>query len=67
MTSLIRQIQEKDVPAVAALYRKCCGPNYPYQDFYKPDWVKKGVFDDYLFWLVIIKVFVDVRDTKLKR
>ncbi len=48
----IRQINEGDVNDVINIFRRNYGDSYPYQDFYKPDWVKKGIYNDDLFWLV---------------
>ena len=48
----VRSIQESDVDPVIDIYLNCYGENYPYKDFYKQSWIKKGVFADEIHWLV---------------
>lgn len=48
----VRDIDEYDVERVIAIYRAVYGDDFPFQDFYDARWVKKGVFDDDIVWLV---------------
>jgi len=48
----LRPIDEQDIDQVIEIYRGCYGDDYPYKDFYKPTWIKKGVFDDSITWVV---------------
>jgi GNAT superfamily N-acetyltransferase len=47
-----RAIDEKDIDQVVEIYRACYGDDYPFKDFYEPTWIKKGVFDDSIEWIV---------------
>ncbi len=48
----IRSITEEDVPRVIELYRAVYEESFPIQDFYDARWIKKGVFDDDICWLL---------------
>ena len=48
----IRLIEEGDAEATVELYRAVYGDDFPFQQFYDATWVKKGVFDDSMCWLV---------------
>lgn len=52
----IRPITENDVDGVINLYKICYGESYPYQDFYKPHWIKKGIYNDSMYWLIAEEV-----------
>lgn len=43
---------ESDVERVIEIYRAVYGEDFPFQEFYDPRWVKKGVFDDDIAWIV---------------
>ncbi len=47
-----RPILEQDVEQVIQIFKANYGASYPYQDFYEPEWVKRGIYNDDLFWLV---------------
>jgi len=49
---VIRRVAEDDVGAVVELYRAVYGDSFPYREFYDAQWIKKGVFDDDMVWLV---------------
>ena len=48
----IRPACETDVGAVVDLYRAVYGDSFPFREFYDAEWIKKGVFDDDIVWLV---------------
>ena len=48
----IRPIEERDIEAVIALYRKVYGADFPFREFYEPAWVRKGIYDDGIAWSV---------------
>ena len=48
----IRSIEDEDVDRVIDIYKSSYGDDYPYKDFYKAAWVRKGVYSDDLTWLV---------------
>jgi GNAT superfamily N-acetyltransferase len=48
----IRTIYETDVNDVITIYRTVYGDDFPFQEFYDARWVKKGVYDDDIIWLV---------------
>ena len=35
-----------------SLYQTVYGDDFPFQEFYDATWVKKGVFDDKIVWIV---------------
>ena len=49
---VVREILEGDVDRVIALYRAVYGDDFPFQEFYDATWIKKGIFDDSVLWLV---------------
>jgi len=49
---VIRPVTEVDVGAVVELYRAVYGDSFPYREFYDAQWIKKGVFDDDMVWVV---------------
>ena len=49
----IRLIREDDIEQVIGLFRKNYGDEYIYQEFYDPQWVKRGIYSDNILWLVI--------------
>lgn len=49
---VIRNAEETDVEAVIGLYRAVYGDSFPFREFYDSRWVKKGVFDDDIVWVV---------------
>ncbi len=48
----VRSIDEADVERVIEIYRAVYGDDFPFQEFYDARWVKKGVFDDDICWMV---------------
>ncbi|MEW6570397.1 MAG: GNAT family N-acetyltransferase [Nitrospirota bacterium] len=48
----VRRIEEADVERVIDIYRSIYDEDFPFQEFYNARWVKKGVFDDNIIWLV---------------
>jgi len=48
----VRLIIDKDVNEIINIFRKNYGDNYPYREFYKPDWVLRGIYNKSLLWLV---------------
>jgi GNAT superfamily N-acetyltransferase len=48
----VRDIAESDVERVIAIYRAVYGDDFPFREFYDARWVKKGVFDDNVAWVV---------------
>lgn len=48
----IRPIDEGDIQGVIALYRKVYGDDFPFKQFYEPAWVRKGIYDDNISWIV---------------
>lgn len=48
----IRPVSEHDVEAVIDLYRTVYGDSFPFREFYDSQWIKKGIFDDDIVWLV---------------
>ena len=48
----IREIDERDVEQTTEVYRAVYGDDFPFQEFYDARWVKKGVFDDNIEWVV---------------
>ncbi|MCC7493533.1 MAG: GNAT family N-acetyltransferase [Fimbriimonadaceae bacterium] len=49
---LLRAAAEADVGAVIALYRAAYGDSFPFKEFYDAQWVKRGIFDDGIVWVV---------------
>ncbi len=49
---LIRTVEDRDVEAVIALYRAVYGDAFPFKEFYDAQWIKKGVYDDDIRWVV---------------
>ncbi len=49
---IVRDIEEPDVARVTEIYRAVYGDDFPFQEFYDPHWVKRGVFNDDIAWLV---------------
>lgn len=49
---IFRKIQEGDVGQVISLYKTVYGDAFPFQEFYDATWVKKGVFDEKIVWIV---------------
>ena len=47
----IRTAAEPDVDAVRDLFVKAYGNDYPFQEFYDTEWLKKSVFDDNTMFL----------------
>ena len=50
----IRSIDEADVPEVIELYRAVYGDSFPFPEFYDARWIKKGVFNDDICWVVAV-------------
>ncbi len=48
----IREIDERDVEQTIEVYRAVYGDDFPFKEFYDAHWVKKGVFDDDIEWVV---------------
>lgn len=48
----MRTIYETDVNDVITIYRTVYGDDFPFQEFYDARWVKKGVYDDNIVWIV---------------
>lgn len=52
MVATIRRAEEGDVEPVVGLYRSVYGESFPFREFYDARWIKKGIFDDDIIWLV---------------
>ncbi len=52
VTANVREALESDVEEVRNLFANVYGEDYPFQDFYDTDWLKKSVFDDDTLFLV---------------
>jgi CRP/FNR family cyclic AMP-dependent transcriptional regulator len=50
----IRTIYETDVNDVITIYRTVYGDDFPFQEFYDARWVKKGVYDNNIVWVVAV-------------
>ncbi|MFH0911243.1 MAG: GNAT family N-acetyltransferase [Planctomycetota bacterium] len=48
----VREAREGDVAEVRDLFVRAYGEEYPFQDFYDTDWLKRAVFDDETLFLV---------------
>ncbi len=58
MDILVRQAKEEDVDEIRQIFMAAYGPDYPYQDFYDEQWLKRAVFSDDL-----VMVVAEERDT----
>jgi len=48
----VRDAHEGDAAGVTELYRAVYGDDFPFQEFYDALWIKKGIFDDDIAWVV---------------
>ncbi len=48
----IRLATDADVAGIAGLYRACYGDDYPFEEFYDHEWIKRGVYDAGIRWFV---------------
>jgi RimJ/RimL family protein N-acetyltransferase len=48
----IRYVEERDIPAIAELFRLTYGERYPYVDVYDGSWVKQSIHSDQVICLV---------------
>lgn len=51
-TITIRLARDSDVVQIADLYRACYGDDYPFEEFYDHEWIKRGVYDSGIRWYV---------------
>ena len=48
----VREAEERDVPAIADLFRVVYGDDYPYENFLGPDGLKRAIYGDNVLMLV---------------
>lgn len=48
----VRPIGEEDILPVIGLYRAAYGDSFPFQEFYDAHWIKRGVYNDDIYWVV---------------
>lgn len=52
MNLVVRQAEEGDVDQIRDIFIAVYGKNYPYKDFYDPQWIKRSIFNDQILMLV---------------
>jgi len=48
----VRLAEEKDVSQIRDIFIAVYGKDYPYQEFYDPQWIKRSIFNDQVLMLV---------------
>ncbi len=49
---LVREARDGDIDEIREIFMEAYGPDYPYQDFYDEEWLKRAVYGDQLVMVV---------------
>lgn len=50
---VVREVREDDVPRIIELFRSNWGDDYPYPQYYEPEWVRRSIYADTVLWMVL--------------